>query len=177
VRLVVYSRPVSARPFSSSQPQPAERWALLPPPRELVRDVVARVLVHRVPLDVDEVDVVASPHLRKQRRRSGGGVQVGLRRLVPSLHTQIQVTCKKKCNFPLLHAGEAQLPQPSEATNGSMGATAALVACIASTTAWSMFGLAYMHLCNAPLGPFAMRQGWATPIGDGAGASVLALIF
>ena len=56
-------------------------------------------------------------------------------------HTQIQLKCKK-CAFRLPHAREAQLLQPNEATNGSMAATAALVACIASTTAWSMVGLA-----------------------------------
>jgi hypothetical protein len=29
-----------------------------------------------VPLDVDEADAVASPHLLQQRRRSAGGVQL-----------------------------------------------------------------------------------------------------
>jgi hypothetical protein len=81
-RLVVRHRPVPARPFSTSRPQPAKRGALLPPPRELVRNVVARVLVHRVPLGVDEADVVASPYLLQQRRRSTGDVQVGPRRSV-----------------------------------------------------------------------------------------------
>ena len=46
-RLVVRGRSIAARPFSSSRPELAERGALLPPPRELVRAVVAPV--RRVP--------------------------------------------------------------------------------------------------------------------------------